>query len=115
MENSRTMPRTNFGSEKRVNPITILYTSLLDEFKRGQTGYSAIAVLGQSCIGSIAVMLLMMHEMPSVVKMFSVFLVTIFCLGFNATVLAQLKSKVTFNVLILSVVLSITVIIANLF
>lgn len=60
-------------------------------------------------------MLLLMNELPMGFKMVLVFLVTILCMGFNAAVLAQLKSKITFNLLILSVVLSTTVIIANLF
>ena|SRR5680860_162276 len=115
MENSMTIPMIFSGSEKRANSLSIIYSSLLEEFKRGKIGYSTIGLLGQSCIASIAVMLLLMHEMPVAIKMVSVFLVTILCMGYNATILAQLKSKVRFNALILSVVFSSIVIIANLF
>jgi hypothetical protein len=110
-----TIPMTHSGSEKRVNGPLNLYNGLQTEFKRQQTGYSAIAIIGQSCIGSAAVMLFFMHEMPTAVKMTFVFLIVIFCMSYNAAVLAQLKSKTTFNLLILSVVLSSIIIIANLF
>lgn len=42
------------------------------------------------------------------------FLVAIFCMAYNGAVLAQLKSKATFNLLILSVVFSCILIIAHL-
>ncbi|MFD0799386.1 hypothetical protein ACFQZJ_18080 [Maribacter chungangensis] len=92
-----------------------LYKSLLEEFKKEQTGYSAIAIIGQSCLGSAAVMLLLMDEMSMAIKMSLVFFVTIFCMAYNAAVLAQLKSKMTFNLLVLSILFSTVVIIVNLF
>lgn len=110
-----TIPMTHSGSEKEIKPLLKKYNSLLAEFKKDQTGYAAIAIIAQSCLGSAAVMVLLMNEMPMVVKMTFVFFVTIICMGFNAAVLAQLKSKTTFNVLILSLVFSSAVIIANLF
>lgn len=115
MKNSKTMSMTHSGSERMVNGALKWYNNVLTEFKMQQTGYAAIAIIGQSCLGSVAVMLLLMHEMPTGIKMTFVFLVTIFCMSFNAAVLAQLKSKTTFNLLILSVIFSCTVIIANLF
>ena len=110
-----TIPMTRSGSEKDVNRFLKWYNGLLTEFKKQQTGYAAIAIIGQSCLGSAAVMLLLMHDMSMAIKMTFVFFITILCMGFNAAVLAQLKSKTTFNLLILSVLFSISVIIANLF
>ncbi len=92
-----------------------IYNNLFAEFKRQQTGYEAIAIIGQSCLGSVAVMLLLMHAMPTEVRMLFVFLTTILCMAFNGAVLAQLKSKTTFNILLVSVLFSITVIVSNLF
>ncbi|TLP80188.1 hypothetical protein [Maribacter sp. ACAM166] len=115
MKNSMTIPMTHSGSKKRVNPLLKWYNGVLTEFKKDQTGYAAIAIIAQSCLGSAAVMLLLMNEMPMAVKMTFVFLITILCMGYNAAVLAQLKSKITFNMLIVSVVFSSAVIIANLF
>ncbi len=91
-----------------------LYNHLLAEFKRGETGYATIAIIGQSCIGSVAAMMLLMNHMHPLAKMTMLFLVTILCMAYNGAVLARLKSKVTFNILILSVLFSIIVIIANL-
>ncbi len=92
-----------------------LYTYLLAEFKRVQTGYASIAIIPQSCIGSVAAMLLLMNDMSDIPKMGLLFLVTIFCMAYNGAVLAQLKTKSIFNLLLLSVIFSCGVIIANLF
>jgi len=91
-----------------------IYYRLLREFKREQTGYSTIAIIGQSCIGSVAAMMLLMNHIPTAVKFTFLFLITIFCMAYNAAVLAQLKTKTTFNILLLSVLFSILTIIANL-
>lgn len=115
MKNSMTIPMTYSGSEKRENGPLKRYNGLLAEFKKEQTGYAAIAIIGQSCLGSAAVMLLLMNEMPMAIKMTFVFLITILCMGYNAAVLAQLKSKITFNLLLLSVIFSSIIIVANLF
>ena len=115
MKNSMTIPMTRSGSEKMVNRPLKWYNELLTEFKKQQTGYSAIAIIGQSCLGSAAVMLLLMNDMPMAVKMVFVFLVTILCMSFNAAVLAQMKSKITFNLLCTSLVFSGSVILFNLF
>lgn len=103
------------GSKTKTMKPLSFYHNLLTEFKKQQMGYAAIAIIAQSCLGSAAVMLLLMHNMPTAAKMIFVFFITIFCMAYNAAVLAQLTSKTTFNLLILSVVFSISVIIANLF
>ncbi len=115
MKNSMTIPMTHSGSEKRVNGLLKWYNGLLAEFKKQQIGYASIAILGQSCTGSAAVMFLLMNDMTTAVKMIFVFLITVFCMGFNAAVLAQMNAKITFNLLILSVVFSGAIIIANFF
>jgi len=106
---------THFGSKsKKGNPMS-LYKNLLAEFKREQTGYASIAIIPQSCIGSVAAMMLLMNGVNQIVNLVLLFLVTILCMAYNGAVLAQLKTKATFNLLILSVVFSCAVIIANLF
>jgi hypothetical protein len=90
-----------------------LYNNLLHEFQREQMGYSAIAIIGQSCIGSVAAMFILMNEQPTLALLLQLFLVTILTMGFNAAVLAQLKTKLTFNLLIISVGYSILTILAN--
>ncbi|KAA3625374.1 MAG: hypothetical protein DWP94_01050 [Flavobacterium sp.] len=114
MKNSRTILMTHSGRRHRSNKIRTIYNNMLAEFKRGEIGYAAIAILGQSCLGSIAVILLLMNDMPTVIKMVQLFLVTVFCMAFNGAVLAQLKSKITFDLLIATILLSTCVIITNL-
>lgn len=87
-----------------------LYNNLLEEFNRGQMGYTAIAIIGQSCIGSVTIMMILMSDFPKVPLLSLLFLVTIFCMIFNGAVLAQLKPKLTFNLFILSEVFSCIVI-----
>lgn len=83
-----------------------LYNNLLEEFKNGQMGYAAFAILGQSCIGSIAAMMILISDLSQVTSLLLLFLVTILCMAFNAAVLAQLNPKLTFNLLILSILFS---------
>lgn len=83
-----------------------LYNDLLEEFKQGQMGYAAIAIIGQSCIGSVAAMIILMSDLSKVPLLLLLFLVTILCMAFNGAVLAQLKPRITFNLLVLSVMFS---------
>lgn len=110
-----TMPMAHSGNEKRKSYPLKLYHSLLAEFKRQQTGYATIAIIGQSCLGSAAAMLLLMSGVQYLVNLVLLFAVTILCLGFNGAVLAQLKAKPTFNLLIASVLFSLSIIISHLF
>ena len=110
MKNSLTIPMTHSGSKKKSNVLAKLYQNLLAEFKSMQTGYSTIAIIGQSCLGSIAAMMVLMSDLSQLALLSLLFLVTIFCMAYNAAVLAQLKSKTMFDLLILSVLFSGTVI-----
>ena len=92
-----------------------IYDELLTEFKKGQTGYATIAIIGQSCLGSVAAMLVLKNEIPVVIKLTTLFLVTIFCMAFNGAVLVHLNARITLNLLIISVVFSIITIAAFLF
>ncbi len=91
-----------------------IYSKLFQEYKRGQMGYAAIAIIGQSCLGSAAAMVLLMGGLGMVLKMILLFLVTIFCMAYNGAVLAQLKPLSTFNLLILSLVFNTFIILGHL-
>jgi len=106
---------THSGTEPKTNGIKNIYGQTFNEFKKRQLGYSTIAIIGQSCLGSAAAMLLLMGDMEMALKMTILFFVTIFCMAFNGAVLAQLKPLTTFNLLILSIVFSTLVIIAHIF
>lgn len=111
---SMTIPMTLSGNKSEKKKRIGWYTNLLTEFKKEQIGYSTIALLGQSCIGSLAAMSLLMGDMQTGIKMTLLFLVAIFSMVYNGAVLAQLRLKATFNLLILSVVFSRILIIAHL-
>ncbi len=92
-----------------------LYKNLLKEYNSGIIGYATIGIIGQSCIGSVAAMFILMNgDLPRGLQMTELFLVTILCMGFNGAVLAQQKGKIQFNILVLSVCISILAIIINL-
>lgn len=91
------------------------YNSLLEEYKTGLFGYATIGIIGQSCIGSIAAMLILMNSaLGRPLQIIELFLVTILCMIYNGSVLSQQKGKVQFNILIASVITSIVFIVLNL-
>ena len=110
MKNLMTIPTTHSGNKYRTNAMKKLYYRAYNEFKKSQLGYSTIAIIGQSCVGSVAAMVLLMGSMEMVLKMVLLFLVTILCMAFNGAVLAQLKPLATFNFLDLSLMFNTMVI-----
>ena len=90
-----------------------LYRKGLNEFKKGLSGYSTIFIIIQSCLGSVAAMYILIKGV-SPVQMFQLFLVTIACMGFNASVLSQQGPKIMFNLFIVSILLSVLTLIVNL-
>lgn len=90
------------------------YQKYLDEYTKGFMGFNTLAILLQSGLGGFAAMLILQHG-NSITQMVQLFFVVITCSIFNGTVLAQMKPKVVFNTLLLSVTLSIVTIIANIF
>ncbi|WP_036383710.1 hypothetical protein [Muricauda sp. MAR_2010_75] len=114
MKHSTTIPMTHSGVEHKSSVLKNMYKRLFKEFKKSQLGYSTIAIIGQSCLGSAAAMVLLMGTMDIILKMILLFFVTIFCMAFNGAVLAQLKPLTTFNLLILSVIFNTLVIFGHL-
>ncbi len=114
MKNSKTIQMTHSGSKNKASGLRHIYKQTFNEFKKKQLGYSTIGIIGQSCLGSAAAMVLLMGEMDMVLKMILLFFVIIFCMAFNGAVLAQLKPLTTFNLLILSIAFSILVIMVHL-
>ena len=89
-----------------------LYKNYLKEYESGLTGYSTIAIIGQSCLGSVAVMYLLMNGI-STFETIQLFLVTIVCMFYNAAIISQQKAKISFNTLIFSIMTSILILIIN--
>lgn len=89
------------------------YNELLGEYRKNETGYASIFVMIQSCFGAVAAMAVLMQGI-GIFQMIQLFLVVMGCMSFNAAVLAQLPSKITFNIFILSLLVSGLVLGANL-
>ena len=103
---------------KNILSTTILnlYKELNKEYAESSFGYGAMSIIGQSCLGSASVMLILMNkDLYTPFKLSEVFLVIIFCMAFNASVLSQQKNKYQVNILILSVIISLVFIVLNLF
>jgi len=90
-----------------------VYQKLLTDFDELFLGYASLGIIASSCIGSVAAMLILMQG-HTFINMFQLFIVVTVCMGFNATVLAQLSHKFVFNSLIVSVLTSLFFITINL-
>jgi len=89
-----------------------IYQRLLADFNELYLGYASIGIIASSCIGSVAAMLILMNG-HTFINMFELFLVVSVCMGFNATVLAQMSHKFVFNSLIISIFTSLFFIVIN--
>lgn len=89
-----------------------LYQSYLQEYEKGIIGYAPIAIIGQSCLGSIAAMFILMSG-TSFSHMLQLFIVTVSCMFYNGAILSQQKPKISFNVLIISVLVCVFLLIIN--
>ncbi|MBC8754035.1 hypothetical protein H2O64_05090 [Kordia sp. YSTF-M3] len=90
-----------------------LYNTYLNEFQSKYTMYIPLTIILQSCIGSIAAMYILMNGLDTVSSLVQLFLCVIFTSFYNASILAQLKGKFVFNMLLLSLVFSALVIVLN--
>ena len=91
-----------------------LYKNLLVDFEEMNLGYSAMGIIASSCLGSVAAMLILMNG-HGFLDMFQLFIVVVACMGFNTVILAQFKPKVVFNALLISLAISASFILINIF
>lgn len=92
--------------------VMSLYVNALNDFKENYLGYIALAIIGQSCLGSAAVMYVLKNG-TSLGQMFQLGMVVIICMLVNGAVLSQQKAKIVFNLLLISVFLNIVFIVLN--
>lgn len=71
-----------------------------------------MGVIAQSCLGSIAAMCILKNG-NDLIQMSQLSIVVLICMFFNGSVLAQLKPKIVFNLLIISILLSLLMIVIN--
>lgn len=98
-------------SYKNLNIMT-LYQTTFDIFNRNYMGSAAMAVIGQSCLGGAAAMYVLSNG-TSIPQMIQLAIIVLTCIFVNTSILAQMKHKVVFNLLLLSSILSVVFILLN--
>jgi len=63
--------------------------------------YIPLMIILSSCIGSVAAMYILMQD-RSLAQVLQLWVCVLLCMGFNASILAQLRVKLVFNILIAS-------------
>ncbi|PRP67432.1 hypothetical protein [Nonlabens agnitus] len=94
--------------------MSTLYLKINQDWNQNFVGYSAIAIIVSTCLGAFAIMTSMMGETGKL-QMFLVFIVVAACSIHNASILTVQKPDTVLKLLIASVVISIVVILTNLF
>ncbi|MEM8520541.1 hypothetical protein [Flavobacterium sp. PL12] len=89
-----------------------LYNKTLTDFNNNFIGFATLIIIGQSCLGSAAAMNILRNG-TSLIQMFQLGIIVLICMLVNTSILAQMKHKVIFNLTILSVILSISLIFIN--
>jgi hypothetical protein len=98
---------------KNINIMT-LYQTTFENFNKNYMGSAAMAVIGQSCLGGAAAMYILSHG-TSIGQMIQLAIIVLACVFANTSILAQMKHKIVFNLIILSAVLSVLLIFLNSF
>ena len=90
-----------------------IYKKYLDDYKSQYMAYIPLSIILQSCIGSVAAMYILMNNDFQLHSYIQLTLCVIVTMLFNAAVLAQLKYKWSFNILLLSLITNSFLIIIN--
>ncbi|MDY8138236.1 hypothetical protein [Aquimarina sp. 2201CG5-10] len=78
-----------------------MYSKFLKDFKEMYMAYIPLMIILSSCLGSVAAMYILMQERSSF-QIVQLSLCVMVCMTFNASILAQMKAKFVFNLLIIS-------------
>ena len=89
-----------------------LYKNTLENFDKNFIGFSTLAILGQSCLGGAAAMSILANG-TSVGQMIQLSFIVLICMLVNTSILAQMKHKLIFNLIITSTLLSTLLITIN--
>lgn len=90
-----------------------LYTQYYNEFKDKYTMYIPLTIILQSCIGGIATMYILMNGLDTISGLIQLFLCVILTSFYNAAILAQMKGKIVFNLLLMSLLFNVIFIVIN--
>lgn len=94
--------------------IMTLYQTTFENFNKSYIGSATMAVIGQSCLGAAAAMYILSHG-TSIGQMIQLAIIVLACIFVNTSILAQMKHKLVFNLIITSAFLSVLFIILNTF
>lgn len=89
-----------------------LYKNTLENFDKNFIGFSTLAILGQSCLGGAAAMMILANG-TSFGQMIQLGIIVLICMLVNTSILAQMKHKLIFNLIIVSTILSTLLIVLN--
>ncbi len=89
-----------------------MYSRLLKDFKEMYMAYIPLMIILSSCLGSVAAMYVLMQD-RSVAQVIQLSLCVIICMAFNASILAQMKPKLIFNLLIFSLLINSVLVLLN--
>lgn len=89
-----------------------MYSRLLEDFRSNYLMYVPLMIILSSCLGSIAAMFILAQE-RSFSQFIELTLCVSVCMIFNAAILAQMKTKIVFNLLIFSLASTLLLILIN--
>ncbi|OXB09103.1 hypothetical protein B0A81_08045 [Flavobacterium plurextorum] len=89
-----------------------LYQTTFENFDKNFIGSATMAVIGQSCLGAAAAMFILVNG-TSIPQMIQLAVIVLVCIFVNTSILAQMKHKLIFNLLIASAFFSVLFIILN--
>ena len=89
-----------------------MYNYLLEEFRTTYFAMIPLSIIFQSCLGSIAAMVVLMNY-PSATSFVELMACVVICMAYNAAILAQLSVKIVFNLLIATLIINTFLILLN--
>ncbi|WP_298540945.1 hypothetical protein [uncultured Aquimarina sp.] len=89
-----------------------MYSKLLNDFREMYMAYIPLMIILSSCLGSVAAMYILMQD-RSTSQVIELTICVIVCMAFNASILAQMKPKFVFNLLIVSLTINTILVILN--
>ena len=89
-----------------------LYQKTFQDFEEGYLGFTTLAIIGQSCLGGAAAMYILQNGV-SLFQMIQLTFVVLACSFVNGAILSQQKHKLVFNLIIISVAISVFMIVLN--
>ncbi|MFD2586766.1 hypothetical protein ACFSQJ_07480 [Croceitalea marina] len=89
--------------------MSALYSKIDNEWNQNFMGYSALAIILSTCVGSLAILTTIKFG-NSFSQMFQIFLVVVACSAHNASILTVQKPSLVLKLLITSLVVSSSII-----